>query len=501
MSRQRRILLNAVLPNPWIPISEELEKHGHKIVYWIGWGSNGKREQVESKLPHVVFHENILAWKGIAPDAQKINLVQPRMLPLDFWQSNTQEIMIAMKMLDRLDADGYSFNFSEREDFIFDLATQWYNTLLNYKIDTVIYSVTPHRGFDFIIYLVAKYLGIDTLMFRPSFEPSFIYGLEDILGEPLKIDNSNISGFDRNKLLDKCKKFQEDQKFTPDYMINQQKTNNLKTRLSKLTSKIRPSRILKTDLNANKYRHIDYYGLFPKNIDTAYVDSVVSLKSIQALKKACYDEVRELPENPAENYLLFALHYQPEETTVPTAGRFYNQLSVIKQLAQQLPNGWKLLVKEHTSQFHPKMDGYKGRYKEFYSRVAQFENVVLIDPGIHSRQLLKKVKAVVTLTGTIGIESLLCGVPVILFGNAWYRNIPGVIDIGRNPKLLERIDQVLMHLPEVKDEQIFAYVQEFTKFIIPAYAYKNYEKRATFDDQKNASIVAEYILKWFDSKN
>ncbi|MBX9448446.1 MAG: hypothetical protein KL787_01445 [Taibaiella sp.] len=500
MIKQRNILLNGVLPDPWIPIALHLEQEGHKVSYWIGWGDNGKKELVTSSLPRTIFHENILAWKGIQPGESTIKVHQEKMLPVEFW-NNRSELLIALKMMDRLDADGYSFNFSEREDFIFDLATQWYNTLLNHQIDTVIFSIAPHRGFDYIIYLVAKYLGIDVLIFKPTFEPSLLYMMEEIQGEALMLPTKEITGGVSEKLTQKCKTFQADRGTTPQYMINQKKSNNNRAKIGRLTAKLRPGRLFKTDLTAHKYRHLDYYNLFPKNHATAYADSYLTLKTLKRLKTNYSRFVSKAEFANNKKYLLFALHYQPEETTVPSAGNFYNQVSIIKQLSQQMPDDWILLVKEHSTQFHPRFDGHKGRYPDVYSRIHQLPNVKMLDENIHSRELIHQVQAIVTLTGTIGIEALLCRKPVFLFGNSWYKGFKGIINIGDHPELLNDLKGILNDLPSVSDKETYNSLEEITKYLLTAYTYKNYEKYATFDKGQNATIVFRYLVKWFSKKD
>lgn len=59
-----------------------------------------------------------------------------------------------------------------------------------------------------------------------------------------------------------------------------------------------------------------------------------------------YNKLAEYPDVSA-NFVYFALHYEPERTTVPDGRLFGFQLYAIRMLAEALPVGWRIYVKEH----------------------------------------------------------------------------------------------------------------------------------------------------------
>jgi len=124
----------------------------------------------------------------------------------------------------------------------------------------------------------------------------------------------------------------------------------------------------------------------------------------------------------ADKYVFFALHFQPEATTLVCAPKYEKQLFFIDQLAKSLPSDTKLYVKEHYA--------FLGhREPDFYTKLKQYGNVVLIDPLEQSKDLILHSEAVVTLTGTVGWEGMILGKPVIMAGKMFYQDAPGVMHV------------------------------------------------------------------------
>lgn len=124
-------------------------------------------------------------------------------------------------------------------------------------------------------------------------------------------------------------------------------------------------------------------------------------------------------------FVYFPLHYQPERTTCPDGGVFNDQYLVASLLAHALPEGWKLLVKEHPSQFIWPTEGELGRWDGYYDRFLDLPNTLLVSTGLASDRLILGAGAVATVTGMAGWEALMLGRPVLAFGNAWYAECPG----------------------------------------------------------------------------
>jgi len=131
-------------------------------------------------------------------------------------------------------------------------------------------------------------------------------------------------------------------------------------------------------------------------------------------------------------FIYFPLHLDPEMTTVPLGGVFWNQLDAVQQLAVSLPANWTIVAKEN-----PKQNGY-ARGMAFWHRLDRVPRTTLASRGVDSFRLIDGSRAVATVTGTAGWEALQVGKPVFHFGDAWYRSLPGARD-ARDPKVLSDI--------------------------------------------------------------
>lgn len=124
----------------------------------------------------------------------------------------------------------------------------------------------------------------------------------------------------------------------------------------------------------------------------------------------------------SKKYVYMALHYQPEASTIVCAQKYEKQLFFIDSWAKSLPADTLLYVKEHYAHI-----GH--REESFYAALKKYPNVVLIDPWENSRELMKYAYVVTTLTGSVGWEAMLLRKPVIIAGNVFYENAPGVIKV------------------------------------------------------------------------
>ncbi len=138
----------------------------------------------------------------------------------------------------------------------------------------------------------------------------------------------------------------------------------------------------------------------------------------------------------AGDYVFFGLHLEPEMALLLHAPFATDQLHLIRQTAKALPVGCMLYVKEH-----PQMVSYRPR--SFYAELKKIPNVRLIDPSIMGLTLIEKARLVFTVSGSIGLEALLLGKPVIVFGDQFYNTL----------SMVKKCSD-MSHLPYVVQEQL-----------------------------------------------
>lgn len=124
----------------------------------------------------------------------------------------------------------------------------------------------------------------------------------------------------------------------------------------------------------------------------------------------------------SQKYVFYPLHYQPESSTLVRAKKYEKQLFYIDSWAKSLPADTLLYVKEHYVVLG-------NRKLSFYKELKKYPNVILISPWESSRKLILHSQAVTTLTGTAGFEAMLLRKPVIISGNVFYQDAPGVVKV------------------------------------------------------------------------
>ena len=121
-----------------------------------------------------------------------------------------------------------------------------------------------------------------------------------------------------------------------------------------------------------------------------------------------------------EPFCFFPLQSEPE-VSIQVLGRPYhkNQVELLRNLAASLPAGMRLLVKEH-----PRSLGL--RPFSYYKQLFQIPNLYLAEMHITSMSMVKQSEFVAIISGTIGLEAIMVGKPVLILGHPKYEDVSGV---------------------------------------------------------------------------
>lgn len=150
----------------------------------------------------------------------------------------------------------------------------------------------------------------------------------------------------------------------------------------------------------------------------------LSHRHAAGLRKTYESLCRDLPTET--NFALLSLHYQPEATTLPGTWPLVDQFWVAQTLRSLLPPSIALVVREHPRQFQGSWEGARERSRRDYIHLAATDGISLASVTSNPFDLVDAATFVVTGNGTIGIEAISRGTPVLLFGSAWYESAPGV---------------------------------------------------------------------------
>jgi len=141
--------------------------------------------------------------------------------------------------------------------------------------------------------------------------------------------------------------------------------------------------------------------------------------------------------NFEQPYIYVPLHFQPEATSMPLGGIYFDQHLMVQQLSYHLPQGWKLYVKEHP---YPSNRYY--RSQEYYRRLKEIPHVQLISKSINTYELLEHSRATASLTGLAGWEGLFKGKPYLLFGYHSSQYGPGVLPVRSSAQMQQAMQKL-----------------------------------------------------------
>ena len=190
-----------------------------------------------------------------------------------------------------------------------------------------------------------------------------------------------------------------------------------------------------------------------------------------------------------DKYVYFPLHLEPELNTAILGGDFANQLDAIVAMHELLAPGWILLLKENPKQ------GYMHRGAPYWRRLSQLSAVRFAAPNLESSRLIAGAQLIATITGTAGYESLLAGKPCLVFGAAWYAELPGVTRYAAGLNLLElakqRVDRSAL---DAACDTMLSQCADGLVFPRNATIYEMRHDMAELDRLTAASLCAIYAL-------
>lgn len=501
------------ITDPFLEVAKELkEKCQIEPVYWVGdiQSIRGNDEtEIKTIFPNIIYQDFYNAWKGIFSDSVEKH-AENKYVDLDFLTQFSSEQMQAISMMDRLDYDRHSFPYMERQRFFLQLVKKWLACVDLYKPEVVISAVNPHRVFDYVLYLVCKYKNIRYISFQWSINAGRIYPVEDFA-------NPNVLSrlIDDDYKLDLTRKVDISE-------LPEDIQSNYKKMLEDYTS-AKPSYMKEHDINdkqSKKFiflirRFLKGHNLFGKNglinsghKDTYYKNAKYGMEDtkfsmwewfVKRRETLHYDAVMASHYNSLTSqlsfetpYIVFFLHYQPEETTSPNGGIFANQFLCIETLLKNTPNNVMIYVKEHPNQFMSHMQGHTKRIKEFYDDMVRNPRVKLVPFEIDSFTLMKNALAISTVTGTVGWEAAVREKPVIIFGFIWYERMKGVLRITDDASASQIYDFIKGY--KYDKNAILSYLYTFSRHSILAYHYRGLKETTGYSRDMSVNNIYKSIL-------
>ena len=171
---------------------------------------------------------------------------------------------------------------------------------------------------------------------------------------------------------------------------------------------------------------------------------------------------------------------------------------MVQMLAHLAPNNWIIYVKEHNSQFAERLYGEQGRTHSFYSRLVELENVKLISGETSSFDLIDRAKVVATVTGTVGLESVIRSTPVLSFGHAWYALCEGVFAVKNSDDIITALEKIENGYI-VNRDAVDSFLYSIEKVSFQCYLNPGNKSGVSFGEKENLKNLI-HCLKTYSDK-
>ncbi len=485
------------------------------VAYWTG--TEARHMEVRRHFPSAIFHDNLLAARGLPPngwfpdgltpvDASLIEKLEPYQLT-------------AIKMMERMDPDRDSFSFENRLRHYYRLVEYWHAVLVQLRPHAVLMPISPHLVFDYIAYAICRVLAIPTLFFDRTGIPGCVLPVNKIVdgGEALRERYQSLLRMESVPQLSEghqryLAKLQGDFSagMAPNFLLKMDRYSLAPSTGGGIQ---RPSalRVLRHEVKG-VLTHLrtqalkaprNYYvqrGLPPEVKKIGFLgfhllrwSGIVRKNRLNRL----YERLQ-INERATTPYVFIALHYQPERNTVPIGGIFADQLLLVKLIAACIPSGWHVLVKEHNWQLQPFSRGQSSRDEAFYKDLVSIPSVKLVPMSMPSFELIDAATAVATVAGSVGWEAINRGKPALVFGEAWYQYCDGAYRIAEIQDCRRAIEQI--QAGEKPDqERVRRFVAAIESVAIHAVLEPRQEDSGGITPEMNIQALADSFLERLNS--
>ena len=437
--KHRIVLSTSRLLTPdsaWGQALEKLQSEGHRVVMKTGSlppGAPASWGQIRLVADNIRgFVSESLLVSAVAIDEYAAYRFSP---------GYPETHSMLMLMMSRVDSTG-TFRLLEREVLARKMHLEIFSALREAKPTLGIFDVTPHEAMDFALMRALEWQGIPLLMFQPSLvgpqvmartsltkilplvlAPDVVVRHREALDEVHRIADASIQRLAQGTGTPK--------------MDNQKATE---ARVNSFPARVRAVRYslkrMKTPGRDVAFALTGHSGI-PARL-RRLLELLLERSLRRSLRKRI-EELSSLTEAPSHRFAFFALHYEPERSSIPEGYPFDSQLDAIAAVRKLLPEDVTLYVKEHFSQKAAALRGFVGRSPDFYDLLGSIPGVTVLGTATNTRALMKSAECVMTFTGKVGIEAALEEARVVFLGQPWWGYMPG----ARNFHQLGTYDELL----------------------------------------------------------
>jgi hypothetical protein len=140
-------------------------------------------------------------------------------------------------------------------------------------------------------------------------------------------------------------------------------------------------------------------------------------------------------------FVYFPLHVTDDYKIKRIIPHCVDQASLVEQVADALPPGIDVVLKEHPMSV--------GRNSvKLLRRLRERQNIRLVGPYTSSHDLIRRAEAIVVISSTVGLEALLYEKPVLTLGQPFYGGYGVTLDVDAFHELREKVPEILRFRPD-----------------------------------------------------
>jgi len=340
----------------------------------------------------------------------------------------------------------------------------------------------PHHFF----YLLCKTKNIKILMLNSANWGDYCYiskdyhKLENFKEKFIQTNTEKTSFVEQQKRVLEMKLSNK----TKTFFKNQQKSSN-----SKFSAAF--YYLFKSD-NKTQKTHYTHYGR--TKFKVLFNEILINFKRKNRKKFIDENLSYKIPNN--QNLIFFALQQEPERSLLISAPDYIDQVENVNFIAKSIPKNYHLVVKEHPTQGPPTRDWRK---KSDYQKMMNNPNVTIIHPSVPADKIIEKSKLVISISGTLALETAFYGIPSITFADNDYPLIPSISKLSSKDELSELIRFSLENIKNNPDDvKKYFDILERNSFIFNLYEFQlAYFKQLYFDANLFDVKISEKNLEKF----
>jgi hypothetical protein len=438
--------------NVWVNVITELEKLKFYPKIWLGDPKHD--EFAKKKYPDCMVLNFHFVHKNIYLRCKDFT-VDPKIFEDKYFFTLKDQVY---KMMDRQDDLGI-YSRLDREAFFYSTFCFFYDKIVEDKIKLAIVAEGPHSPVTMIIYGICHILNIPSYYLSQNLVVPSAHISKDLYGRKLRIsDHFESFKYDVHlKIAEEYIDSISDKIPKPLYIQIQNDKNKLSIIEDTKNYLVKPFLKSIGYGNTNQSYSINRHDFFDSNRPSFSHNLKTILKKKKLLVK--YNKIVQ-DVSLEDEFVFVPLHYEPERTSNPDGGHYYNVYDMLVSLRSYVPSNIKIIIKEHPLQFAKTLHGHRGRSALFYQSISMLPNIQFAKLDVSSDILIKKSILVATQTGTAALEASILEKKSLVFGSPWFLGVPNVYAYG-DFSFEELLKKHLFSKTEVK-EYILDYIANYT---------------------------------------